>query len=130
LIFMAKTVCIICGKEKNGLPVKDDYVIRALRWIKTYVTKNSKNYNLVVCKEDFLAYKKKRDSFERKLIIYGAIGIIFTIAIFIGSAGRPSAILVGLVITLGLLALAHVNYMPAVVMPKITQPPKKRKKQS
>ena len=123
---MKKTVCIICGKEKNGLQVKDDYVLETLRWIKTNITKNVKNYNLVVCKEDFLTYQKKRDGFERKEIIYGAIGVIFLIALIITSQGNIGAVFVGLAVTIGLLALAHVSYIPAVELPAGVSVPQKK----
>ena len=34
-----KVVCIICGKEKDGIPVKIDSIIKAIRWIKTNITR-------------------------------------------------------------------------------------------
>jgi hypothetical protein len=75
---MKKDACIICGKEKPGLEVKDDYMIDAVRWIKLKIFKSKpKNFRLVVCKDDFLKYKKQRDRYERNQMLYVAIGIIF-----------------------------------------------------
>jgi hypothetical protein len=109
----------MCGKEKDGLLVKDDYVINAIRWVKRNITKSEKNYTLVICKEDFLAYKKKRDSYERKMVIYVVIGIIFLIALSVVSGGKLGAIGVGFIITIFLFLLAQLSYMPAVDMPQI-----------
>ena len=121
-------MCIICGKEKTGLPVKDDYILQSIRWIKTNITHNVKNYKLVVCKDDFLAYQKKRDGFERKEIIYGAVGIVFLIALVITSEGNIGAVFVGLGVTLGLLALSHVSYIPAVELPPGVPLPQQKSK--
>lgn len=115
----------MCGEEKDGLPVKDDAMIGTIRWIKRNITKSEKNYRLVVCKEDFLKYKKRRDSYERKQILYVAIGIVFLIALAVASRGSIGAIIVGLVITLFMLLLAQLSYMPAVEMPKAAQTSKK-----
>ncbi len=116
----------MCGKEKNGLPVKEDVIIQSLRWVKRNITKNPKNFTLVVCKDDFLVYKKKRDSYERKMVMYVAIGIIFLAALAAVSSQRLGAVGVGLLITLFLLLLAQLSYMPAVEMPAIKE--KKQKK--
>jgi len=112
-----KTVCIICAQEKNGLGVKDDWMIGAMRWVKRNITKNPKNYNLVVCKECFLDYKKKRDGYERKQMLYAVLCIIFLVALAITTRLNPGAIVIGLVITLFLQALAQLSYMPPVDIP-------------
>jgi hypothetical protein len=115
---MIKTVCIMCGNERDGLVVKDDAIIGALRWIKTNITRNAKNYRLVVCKECFLNYRKKRESYERKMIIYTIIGIIFLVSLAVVSNEKLSAVGVGLLIIILLLLLAQLSYVPAVSMPK------------
>jgi predicted RND superfamily exporter protein len=116
---MKKKVCIMCAKEKDGLEVKSDFIINAIRWIKRNITKNEKNYTLVVCKDDFLNYKKKRESYERKMVLYVVIGIIFMIALAVVSNAKLGAIAVGLIITLFLFLLAQLSYMPAVDMPQL-----------
>jgi hypothetical protein len=125
---MAKSMCIMCGKERGGLPVIDDPVLRSLRWIKRNITKNPKNFELVVCKECFLNYKKKREGYERKMIIYIVLGIIFTGALAAVADARLSAIAVGLVITLFLLLLAQFSYLPAVKMPNTPSSQGRKKK--
>lgn len=114
---MEKPACIMCGKEKNGLGVRDDFVINSIRWVKRNVTKNSREYKLVVCKECFLNYKKKRESYERKMMIYGALGVIFLAALVVATGGRLGAIGIGLVIVFFLMLLAQFSYVPAVKMP-------------
>ncbi|MDE1871084.1 MAG: hypothetical protein KGI06_02480 [Candidatus Micrarchaeota archaeon] len=114
---MGKPACIICGKERDGLEVRDDIIIKSLRWIKKNVTKSQKNYRLVVCKDCFLSYRKRRESYERKMMIYGAIGVIFLLALLVSAGGRLGAIGVGILIIIGLLLLAQFSYMPAVKMP-------------
>ncbi len=125
---MGKNVCIMCMKERPGLTVRGDAILSALRWIKRNVTRNPKNYTLVVCKECFLDYKKKRDSYERKMVIYAVLGIIFLAAITVVSSSKLGAIAVGLVIMLFLFLIAQLSYIPGVNMPetKAKGKPKRR----
>ncbi len=117
-----KKACIMCGKEKEGLNVKEDHVIAAMRWVKRNITKNPKNYHMVVCKDDFVAYKKKRDSFERKRAAYVIIGVLFMLLLLAFANGRFLGALVyggGVIIFMYLLSL--LSYMPALNMPAVQQ---------
>ncbi len=117
-----KKVCIMCGKEKDGLDVKEDHVIAAMRWVKRNITRNPKNYHMVVCKEDFLAYKKKRDSFERKRIAYVIIGVVFTVLLLSFARGRfLGAIVYGGAVIIFMYLLSLLSYMPAVELPPEVQ---------
>ena len=117
-----KKVCIMCGKEKEGLNVKEDHVIAAMRWVKHNITKNPKNYHMVVCKDDFVAYKKKRDSFERKRAAYVIIGVLFTLLLLAFANGRfLGAIFYGVGVIVFMYLLSLLSYMPAVDMPQIQQ---------
>lgn len=120
-----KTVCIMCGKEKQGLKVKEDNVIRAMRWVKRNITRNPKNYNMVVCKEDFLAYKKKRDGYERKQIMYVALGLLFMLLLLLFASGRYlGAIVYGLGVTIFMYLLSLLSYMPSLEVS--LEPPKQK----
>jgi hypothetical protein len=120
---MEKKVCIMCGQEKNCLDVKEDHVIRAMRWVKRNITKNAKNYQMVVCKDDFLKYKKKREGYERKQILYIIIGILFLVLLLIFANGRYlGAIVYGFAIIIFMYLLSLISYMPAVEMPKVQKP--------
>jgi hypothetical protein len=123
---MKKNACIMCGKEKDGLPVKEDWIIKSIRWVKHNITHSEKNYRLVVCKEDFLDYKKKRDSYERKQILYISIGIIFTVALTITARGALGAIGVGIIIIIFMFLLAQLSYMPGVDLPTLKKKPSKK----
>ena len=89
---MSKTYCIVCGKEKKGIPVQDDVVLGFIRWFKRTVTKNEKGNLLVVCKEDYLAYKAARKRYEGRQKVYLVLGVLFvllTVAIYpSGDHGR------------------------------------------
>lgn len=115
---MGKTICIICGKEKTGLLVRIDAMISTLRWLKKKITGRVSSNVPVVCKECFLVYKKKRDSYERKTVIYAVLGIIFIAALAVISSNKIGAVSIGLIILLFLILLAQLSYMPAVIMPK------------
>lgn len=116
---MKESRCIICGENKNGLEVREDGTIRMIRWFKRNVTKNEKGYRLVVCRECFLKYKKRRDSFIRKRVVYLIIGILFTI-VLVGLSGQraPYAVLYGIGIILFMYLLSQLSYMPALAMPE------------
>lgn len=109
--------CIICGERRNGLAVKEDYMIGSIRWVKRNITRNEKNYALVVCKGCYPKYKKAFDKYQRRLMVYLALGIIFAIALMIGSSNILLSLLFGAGIILFLFLLSQLSYMPALVMP-------------
>ncbi|MDE1865519.1 MAG: hypothetical protein KGH94_02680 [Candidatus Micrarchaeota archaeon] len=110
---MGKRACMICGKERNGEEVKEDYVIQAMRWFKENVTKNAKGYRIVVCNECMPEYRKLRSKFVRRRVMYVGLGVVFTITLAVVSGGRYLGILFyGVAITLFLYALSLVSYVP------------------
>lgn len=126
---MKDSRCIICGEKKNGLEVKEDYIIQIIRWVKKNITKDEKGHRLVVCKDDFAKYKKSRDSYKRKQAIYIALGVIFTI--FLAGVSGPrvfSALLLGTGVTMFMYLLSQLSYMPDVYIPAINQEPMLQKK--
>jgi hypothetical protein len=125
---MAESRCIICGERRNGLEVKGDYTISAIRWFKRNVTRNEKNYRLVVCKGCFLKYKKARDSYQRKRVAYTTLGVIFAVLLVLSSGGRLLTIIYGAGIVLFLYLLSQLSYMPDVRMPAVKMPAPKAKK--
>lgn len=109
----SKVVCIICGKEKPGIPVKEDWVLRAIRWFKTNVTRDAKENTLVVCKEDWTTYKKARKKFTTRRAIYIALGVLFVILGNIVSLSVATFLLtVGVLLLFYFLSLF--NYTPDV----------------
>ncbi len=108
--------CILCGNETDGLDVREDYVIDAIRWFKRNVMRNEKGYRLVVCKECYVRYRKSRDSYVRKQISYVVIGVIFAgLLVF---AGRSlGAVAAGAAIILFMYLLSLLSYMPALAVP-------------
>lgn len=114
---MKESRCIICGEKKDGLEVKDDYVIEVIRWLKKNITKDEKGARLVVCKEDFPKYKKARDSYKKKQMAYTILGLLFALTL-VGIAG--SRILLAILLGLGVIAfmylLAQLSYMPDLII--------------
>jgi cytochrome b subunit of formate dehydrogenase len=108
-----ETRCIICGKELNGLEVKEDYVINAMRWFKRNVTHNEKNYRLVVCKDCYVKYKKARNSYNSKTVSYLAIGVIFA-ALLVITGRSLGALAAGIAIIMLMYALSLLSYMPGL----------------
>ncbi|MCL4411590.1 hypothetical protein M1329_01485 [Candidatus Marsarchaeota archaeon] len=106
--------CIICGEAVDGLEVQEDYVIQAIRWFKRNVTRNAKNYRLVVCKNCYVKYKKSRDSYTRKQIAYVVVGVLFA-GLLIAVGRTAVAVLAGVAIIALMYLLSLLSYMPAVV---------------
>ncbi|MCD6549102.1 hypothetical protein J7K41_00090 [Candidatus Micrarchaeota archaeon] len=71
---MGKKICIICEKEREGVPIKEDLVIRTIRRIKEKLG-IAKGYKLVVCRECWEEYVKRRKSYERNMITWGLLGL-------------------------------------------------------
>ena len=107
------TYCIICGKQRNGPEVKGDHVIGFLRWFKKNVTRDEKRNRLVVCKECYPAYKKRRDRYTSRQTLYMIIGAIFLV-LGVAIAFSPLTLAVGLLMLAGLYLLSLMNYTPAL----------------
>jgi hypothetical protein len=126
MIFMPTNVkketrCIICGEPKNGLEVSEDWVIKTIRAFKKNVTKNEKNYRLVVCKECYPKYAKSRSGFNKRRAIYLTLGIAFGIMAVIASSFRPASFLIAIIVICVMYLLSLFSYMPALVMPVIDE---------
>ena len=113
---MVKSYCIICGEEKNGLPIQNDMVLDAIRWFKQNVTKNEKGNRLVVCKECYPKYADRRKKFETRQATYLAIGIIFA-ALGLLFAFSLATLSVAILLIAFLYLLALLNYVPKVALP-------------
>lgn len=105
------TYCIICGKQKNGIPVENDYVLDMLRWFKRNVTKNEQKNKLIVCKEDYPVYKKNRSRYVFRLAVYLTIGSLFFI---LGLLLSPSVatFFIGAILLIFLYSLSLLSYTP------------------
>ena len=75
-------VCIICGKEvdaHNAVPIKEDFIIKGIRFIKQK-TGTIRNNKLYVCEDCFEEYKKERKSFINGVFLWTIlIGVLFFI---------------------------------------------------
>lgn len=75
-------VCIICHSEpdEGARKVKDDFVIKAIRFLKQKLG-IAKNNELYVCEKCLQLYYEKRKKFERNLIFSVIIAALVFIAI-------------------------------------------------
>ncbi|MEM0159195.1 MAG: hypothetical protein QXT89_01855 [Candidatus Micrarchaeaceae archaeon] len=112
-----KEYCIICGKEKQGIPVEEDSVIAAIRWFKRNITKNEQHNLLVVCKECYPKYAKERKSYESRRTLYIALGIAFIIISAIVSP-RATTIAIAVAVAAFLYLLSFLSYMPKLDIEK------------
>ncbi len=111
--------CIICGEKKDGLRVKNDGIINAIRWLKHNITRNERGYDLVVCKECFLKYREAKTKYDHRRIIYVGIGVIFTLLLLLLSGGRSIGALISGIVLIGLMyLLSLLSYMPSLEIPK------------
>ncbi|VVB73665.1 Uncharacterised protein [uncultured archaeon] len=116
---MAK-VCIIHQKESDGIPVKDDIVLRAIRGVKKAFRASTGN-QLVVCKAHVEEAKKRRAKFEKSLLTSALIGALFgTVMLVVSILSQRSIfdilrgilLLVFLVVVMA--ALSLYQYFPAL----------------
>ncbi len=120
------TYCIICGKQRDGLPVQNDYVIDAIRWFKRTVTKDEQRNKLIVCKEDYPTYKKNINRYNSRQIIYLSLGVLFML-LGLAVSVRAGTFLGVLVVLFFLYLLSLLNYTPSLVIEKEKIAPKKHK---
>lgn len=108
-----KSYCIICGKEKSGIPVEKDYVIAAIRWFKTNITKNEKNNNLVVCRDCYPKYKQQRKRYLSRQRIYIGLGAVFVVVgVLVARTAASVLVCLGVFALLYLFSLA--SYIPKI----------------
>ncbi len=106
--------CIYCGKKRDGLGIREDYVIRAVRWFNRKVLHRYHNYRLVVCRDCYLNYRKARARYLKKQATYLAIGIIFAGLLIFVSSANLFAFAYGIAIILFMYLLSLVSYVPAL----------------
>ena len=113
-------ICIISGQQvtEKRYKVKDDFIISGIRAIKEKFGLATNN-RLYVSPENYEIYRKKRSKFEQKVVLLGAFGVI--VSIFVIGANlllRGTIDLVqiasSIALTLFLIALGFVDYIPAV----------------
>lgn len=114
---MQKSYCIICGKEKKGIAVENDFVLDTIRWFKKNVTKSGKNNKLVVCKEDYKTYALSRRKFESRQKLYVIFGVLFVILSLLVSRSA-STLPIAILIMLLLYLFSFLSYMPRISIKK------------
>ncbi len=108
-----ETRCMYCGERRDGLEIREDSVINAMRWIKRNITRNERGYRIVVCKDDFPKYLKARKRFEGRQRIYLALGIIFAITVTI--AGRSIiSVFYAIAVLVFIYLFSLLTYVPAL----------------
>jgi len=108
---------MICGKEKEGIGIRPDWVVNTIRWFNIHTFKYKNPNRPVVCRECFQRYRKQRAGFERKRIAYIIIGVVFTIVLALASKENPFSILAGLGVTAFMYLLSLVSYVPELDIP-------------
>lgn len=81
---MGRSICIICEKEKKGIPIKEDRVLGVIRAIKDRLG-IAKHNKLYVCESCWPKYKEKRKKFEKSMMIWGVIAGVIAIALIAAS---------------------------------------------
>ncbi len=97
--------------------MKDDVVILTIRKIKNKFGIATNN-RLYVSPENYEAYKKKRSKFEQKVVLLGAFGMLISIFVIganllLRGAFDIVQVLSSIALTLFLVALGFVDYVPA-----------------
>ncbi len=114
---MQKSYCIVCGRQRNGIEVQDDFVLGTIRWLKENVTHNAKNNRLVVCKDCYPKYTVSRKKFEFRERVYLTLGILFAmLSLFISP--RPATLLISILIVAFLYSLSLLTYTPRINIKK------------
>lgn len=89
-------------------------MIRAIRWFKRNVSRNEKGSRLVVCKECYPAYKKRRDKYISRQILYLILGMLFAIVGLVARLALTTLAVAALVIV-GMYLLSLLNYAPSII---------------
>jgi VIT1/CCC1 family predicted Fe2+/Mn2+ transporter len=112
---MAKSYCIMCGNERKGISVAEDRVLGAVRWFKRNVTKDEKGNRLVVCKDCYAEYSKRRRAYESRQMLYLALGVAF-FAISVAVSPSPVTVLIATAVLAGVYLLSLLSYTPKIAI--------------
>lgn len=110
---MPRSYCIMCGKERKGIAVREDHVLAAVRWFKRNVTKDEKGNSIVVCRDCYPEYKKRRGAYESRQRLYLALGAVFLVVSLILSP-QAMTVLVSLVVLAVLYLFSLMSYTPRI----------------
>ena len=106
------TICIMCGERKPGIGLRDDNVIRAVRFAKLRILKREpQTKSPVVCRQCYDKYEQARNKYKSREKIYVGLALVFAI---LGIALRPSigSLGYGIFVVALFYAIALLNYMP------------------
>ena len=105
--------CIICGNDKKGTPVSDDLIIRSIRRVKQTLN-IAQNNKLVVCRKCMPEHLKRRENFEKRVVRYGAIGVIIAIVLLL-LLQTWNSLVAGALIVILMLSFTITGYHPSLV---------------
>jgi hypothetical protein len=108
-----KSYCIICGKEKDGIEIREDNVSRAIRTINGYVRGKRLNNRVVVCKECYPKYNKYRKRYISRQRLYLILGVAVLVVSMLLSPSIGSLLFSVMIIIL-LYLLSLINWLPAL----------------
>ncbi len=110
-----KSYCLICGMEKAGIPIKEDRIVHAMRWLNKNLRRVDNSMNtIVICEACYPKYSKYHKKFKSRQAAYVGIGIVFLLLgivemIFTKNIG---AVVMGLVFIAILYAFSLLSYVP------------------
>jgi len=131
-------VCLICEKNKSGTKLKEGFIINNIRKIKK-IFGIAKGNKLVVCDSCMEEYKKRRQNFEKTILLWSILGGILALFIIIPSVLMyniyeilRSIITAIILIGVLLILVGMVRYIPKLetIPIKKTILPKKKSKKS
>ncbi len=105
----------MCGKEKDGVEIREDFVIDGLRWFNRKVLRTpERNNRIVVCSACYESYKKRRKRYLSRQKTYVILGALFALFGIIIAGNKLLAILAGIAIVVVLYLFSLLSYMPEI----------------
>jgi hypothetical protein len=110
---MRESYCIICGGKKDGIEIREDHVIEAIRLFNRKVLRQPpKNNRIVVCEACYPKYKAQRKKYLGRQRLYLILGGLFVVFGVIVSLNKLEALLVGIVLIAVLYLFSLLTYVP------------------
>ena len=122
--------CMLCGKEKRGIEIEEDDVIRSIRWFKHDILKKPLSENkVVICNDCYDNYKKYFKKYKSRQRTYIILGVLFAVFGIIVAQNKVLAIITGIIIVGALYLLSFLSYMPELKINQKDKDTGKRKNQ-
>lgn len=101
---------MLCGRERDGIEIREDNVIKAIRWLNRSILHKVRDNKIVICRDCYERYRKQRKRYVSRQRLYIILGLLLDSSILIHPT--ISTFGLGVLLLLFLYLLSLLSYTP------------------